>query len=260
LDIPHFKEISVSHDSGVDWLTLNRPQALNAITPTMACELADYFAGLNEQWPTRVVVMRGAGRAFCAGLDLKAQARGQTENERMPLVDIIRNMRACPQPIVALVHGAACGGGFAFALAADIRIAGESARMNDAFVTLGVSGCELGLSYFLPRIVGLSVAAELMYTGRFIDGHRAASVGLVSRVVSDDQLDDAGRDMVGELLRVAPLALRRTKEVLNESLRLNKLDYVLKLEAETQLACMKGPDFSEAIRAFVEKRPPVFGK
>jgi enoyl-CoA hydratase/carnithine racemase len=133
--------------------------------------------------------MRGAGAAFCAGLDIKEHRGGDrvpdTAGRAEPgyhLFDIVRLMRACPQPVIALVHGPACGGGFAMALAADIRLAGASARMNDAFVALGRSGCEMGLSYFLPRIVGLGVATELMYTGSFIDAKRAHAVGLVSGV------------------------------------------------------------------------------
>jgi enoyl-CoA hydratase/carnithine racemase len=257
--------IQVEHRGEVDWLTLNRPDRLNTITGTMVRELCEYFEALRNDYSVRIVVMRGAGRAFCAGLDIKEHLGG----DRVPegagrvrpghhLFDIVRLMRACPQPIVALLHGPACGGGFAFALAADIRVAGETARMNDAFVALGRSGCELGLSYFLPRIVGLGVATELMYTGAFIDAARALQVGLVSRVVPDDDLEAAAADFVDPMLRTAPLGLRMTKETLNSVLKISDLNAVIDLEERAQSICGRGPDFEEAMNAFLEKRPPRY--
>lgn len=256
-----YKTIDVERRGQTEWITLNRPAQLNAITSTMTSELGERFTSLQDDHDTRVVVLRGAGRGFCAGLDLNAHAAGGEAPETgggVQLPDIIRLMRRCPQPIVSLVHGPACGGGFAFALASDIRIAGASARMNDAFVTLGISGCELGVSYFLPRQVGMSVAAELMYTGRFIDAQRALQVGLVSRVVPDDQLEAAAEELVADLLRVAPMALRKTKETLRRALDVNDLDAVIEMELATQRECLQGPNFREAIQAFVEKRPPRF--
>jgi enoyl-CoA hydratase len=252
----------------VNWLTLNRPDRLNTITGTMTRELCAYFRGLKQDHEVRVVVMRGAGRAFCAGLDIKEYTA--PGGDRTPdsagrsrpgdhLFDIVELMRACPQPIVALVHGPACGGGFAFALAADIRIAGASARMNDAFVALGRSGCELGLTYFLPRIVGLGIAAELMYTGSFIDAARAERVGLVSKAVPDEELEAAAAEFVDPMLRTAPFGLRMTKETLNTSLRIGDLRAVIDLEERAQMLCGRGPDFEEAMKAFLEKRAPRYG-
>lgn len=259
--------LSVERRGRVDWLTLDRPERLNTITGTMVRELCAYFRGLRDDHEVRIVVMRGAGRAFCAGLDIKEYTT--PGGDRTPdgagrakpgdhLFDIIELMRACPQPIVALVHGPACGGGFAFALAADIRIAGASARMNDAFVALGRSGCELGLTYFLPRIVGLGVAAELMYTGSFIDAERAKAVGLVSKIVPDEELEAAAADYIEPMLRTAPFGLRMTKETLNTSLKIGDLRAVIDLEERAQMLCGRGPDFEEAMKAFLEKRPPSY--
>ena len=261
------KTLSVERRGQVEWLTLNRPERLNAITGTMTQELCDYFRGLRQNHEVRIVVMRGAGRAFCAGLDIKEYTT--PGGDRTPdgagrarpgdhLFDIVELMRACPQPIVALVHGPACGGGFAFALAADIRIAGASARMNDAFVSLGRSGCELGLTYFLPRVVGLGIAAELMYTGSFIDAARAERVGLVSKVVPDEGLEAAALEYIDPMLRTAPFGLRMTKETLSAALKLNDLRAVIDLEERAQMLCGRGPDFEEAMRAFLEKRPPNY--
>ncbi|HWA89479.1 MAG TPA: enoyl-CoA hydratase/isomerase family protein [Rhizomicrobium sp.] len=262
------KTLALERRGRVDWLTLNRPERLNTITGTMVQELCDYFRGLRQNHEVRIVVLRGAGRAFCAGLDIKEYTT--PGGDRTPdgagrarpgdhLFDIVELMRACPQPIVALVHGPACGGGFALALAADIRIAGASARMNDAFVSLGRSGCELGLTYFLPRIAGLGIAAELMYTGSFIDAERAARVGLVSKVVADDALEDAAAAYLEPMLRTAPLGLRMTKETLNRSLAIGDLRAVIDLEERAQMLCGRGPDFEEAMKAFLEKRAPSYG-
>jgi len=258
------RTIRVETRGAVDWLTLNRPDSLNAITVEMVRELADYFDGLVEDRERRIVVMRGAGRAFCAGLDIKesqgaaAAPFGGGFGFQGALADVYLKMRRCPQPIVALVHGAACGGGFAFALAADIRIAGESARMNAAFIKLGLSACDMGVSYFLPRLVGLSVASELMLTGRFIHAPRALATGLVSEVVADDQLEAAARPYLEEMLATSPMGLRLTKEGLGISVDAPSLAAAMAIENRNQVLCSRTNDFAEGRRAFLEKRAPVY--
>jgi enoyl-CoA hydratase len=167
-------------------------------------------------------------------------------------------MRRAPQPIIAAVHGAACGGGFALALAADVRIAGASARMNAAFIRLGLSACDVGVSYFLPRIVGASVAAELLLTGNFIDAARAERVGLVSRVVPDAELEEAARALAQDMLRNSPLGLRLTKECLKLSLDAGSLEEVVAMEDRNQILAARGADFREGVMAFLEKRPARF--
>ncbi|MBW8815288.1 MAG: enoyl-CoA hydratase/isomerase family protein [Caulobacterales bacterium] len=261
-----YTTVRVDREGAVDWLTLNRPERLNTLNGAMVRELWTYFSRLEANFSRRIVVLRGAGAHFCAGMDLKAQS---DPGERLPsgqatagpeasLSGVVRLMRRCPQPIISLVHGSACGGGFALALASDIRIAGETARMNDAFVKLGLSGCELGLSFFLPRIVGLSIAAELMMTGAFIDAERAKAVGLVSSVTTDAGMADAARGLVAQMLRTSPLGLRQTKATLNQALRLSDLDAVINLEEHAQITCMQSGDFHEATRAFLEKREPRY--
>ena len=167
-------------------------------------------------------------------------------------------MRRAPQPIVAAVRGAASGGGFALALASDVRIAGESARMNAAFIRLGLSACDVGVSYFLPRIVGASVASELLLTGDFIDAARAERCGLVSRVVPDDQLDQSANEMAQRMLRNAPLALRLTKEALKLNVDASSLEHAIAMEDRNQVLTAGTRDFREGIRAFLEKRTPSF--
>lgn len=257
-----YKTIQVVRSGAVDWLTLNRPERLNAINGAMVDELWNYFSQLHKDFSCRVVVMRGAGRGFCAGLDLVwlqesgGQSPGGGDRADGPgpsLASLIVKMRSCPQPIVALVHGAACGGGFNFVLASDIRIAGRSAKMNVAFVKLGLSGCELGTSYFLPRLVGDSLASELMMTGRFLHAERALAAGLVSEIVEDDQLDDAAQALVSDMLSVSPLGLRKTKETLHKASAILDLAAVIGLEERTQMACLEGRPLIENVRKLGKK-------
>ena len=196
-----YEAIEIKNDGAVAWLTLNRPHNLNALSAQMVAELEDFLHRLPRQTETRVVVMKGAGRAFCAGLDLKEQNRGGTglgasttdtvESQRR-MSDLVVAMRRAPQPFIAAIRGPAAGGGFALALACDVRIAGESARFNAAFIRIGLSACDMGVSYFLPRAVGRSVASELMLTGRFINAQRAFATGLVSELMPDAEVDARG--------------------------------------------------------------------
>lgn len=262
-----YKTITVRQDGAVDWLTLNRPDRLNTLTGAMVEELCDYFDGLKRDFGVRIVVMRGAGRAFCAGLDIKAHQGGERMDEGggttrpgWHLFDIVRLMRDCPQPIIALMHGPVCGGGFAIALAADLRIAGDSLKLNDAFVALGRSGCEMGVSWFLPRIVGLGIATEIMYTGAFIGAQRALQVGLANRACRDAEMEAVAQELLAPMLATAPLGLRMTKKTLNTTLRVNDFLAVIDLEMQAQMICGEGPDFDEAMRAFLEKRAPRYAE
>jgi len=262
-----FETLRVEREGHLTWCTLDRPEALNALNGSLVRELRAFFAGLAEDRESRVVVLRGAGRAFSAGLDLKAHApderdtggavparlRGQRE-----ISEIVMLMQRAPQPIIAAIHGPACGGGFALALASDVRIAGESARMNAAFIRLGLSACDVGVSYFLPRHVGGSVAAELLLTGNFIDAARAERVGLVSRVVPDAELEAAARALAADMLRNTPLGLRLTKECLRMSLDAGSLEQVIAMEDRNQVLCVGTADFAEGVTAFLEKRPARF--
>ncbi|MFN8642028.1 MAG: enoyl-CoA hydratase-related protein [Candidatus Binatia bacterium] len=250
------------------WVTLNRPEALNAMNRALVTELRELFGGLAERRDTRLVILRGAGRGFCAGLDLKEEAGADGTGDgsvqaslraQRRISELVIMMRRAPQPIIAAVHGAAAGGGFALALGADVRIAGESARMNAAFIRLGLSACDVGVSYFLPRMVGASVAAELLLTGNFIDAARAERLGLVSRVVPDGELEAAAQSLADDMLRNSPLGLRLTKECLNASLDAGSLEQVIALEDRTQILCVRTADFREGVTAFLQKRTPAYG-
>ncbi|MEH6488912.1 enoyl-CoA hydratase/isomerase family protein [Hyphomonas oceanitis] len=261
-----YETISIEKREKVDWLMLNRPDSLNAINLKMVEELNDYFGCLYNDGAVRVVVMKGAGRSFSAGLDIKS--RHDSADTAVPfgggfgfqgyLADVYIKMRRCPQPIISLVHGAACGGGFAFALASDVRIAGESARMNAAFIKLGLSACDMGVSYFLPRLVGASVASELMLTGRFIYAPRALATGLVSEVVPDEDLEKTAQSYVDEMLDTSPMGLRMTKEGLAMAIDASSLEAAMAIENRNQLMTSKSPNVAEGMTAFLKKRKPVY--
>ena len=264
-----YETLDVAREGHLTWLTLNRPEALNALSRRMVDELRDFFWGLSDDRETRVVVVRGAGRGFCAGLDLKQTgAEQEDEGTRNSVPSLLRGqrhisevvmlMRRAPQPIIAAVHGAAAGGGFAIALASDVRVAGESARMNAAFIRLGLSACDIGVSYFLPRVVGASVASEFLLTGDFIDAARAERTGLVSRVVPDDQLEACARELAQSMLRNTPLGLRLTKECLKHSIDANSLEQAIAMEDRNQALAVGTRDFREGVAAFLAKRPARF--
>jgi len=259
-----YQTISVEAKEGVHWLTLNRPESLNAINTQMATELRDYFSGLFQDRSCRVVVMKGAGRAYCAGLDIKDHAGlveapfGGGFGFQGHLADVYVKMRRCPQPIISLVQDAACGGGFAFALASDVRIAAENARFNAAFIKIGLSACDMGTSYFLPRLVGTSLASELMLTGRFIHADRALATQLVSQVVPEAELQAAGKALAEEMLLASPMGLRLTKDGLNMAVDAAGLEAAMAIENRNQVLCSKTEDAKEGMRAFVEKRQPNY--
>ena len=264
---PQYETLLAEQRDRVLWLTLNRPDALNTLSLQMAADLHDCLDRLYHDRDVHLVVLRGAGRAFCAGLDLKETTSGAYNQApfaggfglQSHLADIFIKMRRCPQPIIALIHGAACGGGFALALASDIRIAGESARMSTSTIRLGLSGCEMGMSWFLPRIVGSSIASELMLTARFIEAPRALATGLVSEVVADSQLETAAQGYLDDMLTGTPVGLRLTKEGINASLGAASLESCMMLENRNQIIAGTSDDAREARRAFVEKRKPIYG-
>ena len=207
-----YEALEVKQDGAIAWLTLNRPHALNALNSTLVAELHDYLDRLGSDRTTRVVIVRGAGRAFCSGLDLKEHSGGRPGDETLggstsATLEIQRHIsrlvvaiRRLPQPFIAAVRGPASGGGFALALACDVRLAGASARFNAAFIRIGLTGCDMGISYTLPRAVGTSIAYELLLTGRFIDAQRALATRLVSEVVPDAELDAAAAKLAHEMV------------------------------------------------------------
>jgi len=262
-----YQTLELKREGSVLWLTLNRPHTLNALSAQLVNEYEDFLRKLPADHETRVVVMRGAGRAFCAGLDLKEQNRGDSsigasttgtfETQRR-MSDLTVMMRRAPQPFIAAVRGAAAGGGFALALACDVRIAGESARFNAAFIRIGLTACDMGVSYHLPRAVGMSVAAELLLTGRFINAERALRTGLVSEVVPDDQLDATAAKLAQEMVETSPLGLRLTKDCMWAAADAGSLEQAIAIEDRNQVLCVRAGYLEEGARAFIEKRKPRY--
>jgi len=259
-----YATLIVRKEGPIDWLTLNRPEALNAMSRTMMLELQHYFGALYTDHTVRVVMLTGAGRGFCAGLDLKEDRdsgeAGPVNGLRVQrrVSEIVMRMRRAPQPVVALINGPASGGGFALALASDIRLAAPTARMNAAFIRIGLTACDVGVSYFLPRLVGSALASELLLTGRFIDAGRAARVGLVSEVVDADRLEEAGRSIAEEILANSPAGVRLTKECLNMSIDAGGLEAVIAMEDRQQILVAQTGDMREGVSAFLAKRSPAY--
>ena len=257
--------LDLRQDGPVIWATMNRPERLNALNGDLIKALRDFFVELYWRRDVRVVVLRGAGRAFCAGLDLKdrrgqnaKRTTGEALDSQRGISEIVIAMRRCPQPIVSLIDGPAAGGGFALALASDIRVATPTVRMNAAFIRIGLSACDIGVSYFLPRMIGASAASEYMLTGRFIDAQKALSLALVSRVVEPDALEAEGRALVDDMLHATPLGLRLTKEALNHAIDAGSLEAVIAMEDRNQVLSSQSEDFDEGVKAFLEKRKPRY--
>jgi len=261
-------EISRERD-GVALVMLNRPEALNAMNAELIAGLHETFAVLRQDRSCRVIVLTGAGRAFCAGLDLKAGASppesaglGRPQAGlvvQQSIASLVPAMRSMRQPIIAAVNGAATGGGLALALASDIRVAARGARFNVAFVRVGLSGCDIGVSWLLPRLIGASRAYQLMLTGRFVDAAEAERIGLVTTVVDDGSVLDAAYEQAELILANSPFGVHMTKEVMWSQLEVGSLHAGIDLENRTQLLASTTQDLTEAMQAFLEKRTPQFG-
>jgi enoyl-CoA hydratase/carnithine racemase len=251
---------------GVARITLNRPERLNALTFEVYRELTETFAALQGEEAARVVVVTGAGRAFCSGGDVRdiigelqaRDARGLLEFTRQTCA-LVRNIRALRKPVIASLNGTTAGAGACIALAADLRIASTEARIAFLFVKVGLSGADMGAAHLLPRLVGLAKATELLYTGDFITAEEALACGLYNRVVAADELESETRALAERLARGPSFALGVTKEMLNRELDVS-LDTALEWEAQAQALCMQHPDYREAFRAFTEKREPRFNE
>jgi len=249
---------------GIATITLNRPERLNAITFEVYHELTDFLAKLRDETDVRVVVITGAGRAFCSGGDVRdiigalqgRDAEGLLEFTRLTC-ELIHNMRALPKPIIASINGTTAGAGACIALASDIRIAAEEAKIAFIFVKVGLAGTDMGATYLLPRVVGLAQATELLMTGDFISAQEAEQIGLYNRVVPRNQLETVTREFAEKLARGPALGLAKTKEMLNREMHMG-FAAGLEAEAVTQALCMQTPDFEEAHAAFIEKREAKF--
>ncbi|MEA2204649.1 MAG: hypothetical protein QOE77_1425 [Blastocatellia bacterium] len=251
-------------DAGVATITLNRSERLNAITFDVYRELTDTFAALREEKDVRVVVITGAGKAFCSGGDVHDIIGELFGRDMQGLLDftrltcaLIQNIRALPKPVIASLNGTTAGAGACIALAADMRIASETAKIAFLFVKVGLSGADMGAAYLLPRIVGLAKATELLMTGDFVSASEAAAMGLYNRVVPADALAANTKEFAERLAAGPAFALAKTKEMLNREMQMD-LATALETEAQAQALCMQHTDFREAYDAFTAKRPAKF--
>lgn len=253
---------------GIALVTLNRPSKLNAMTSELVEELHEAFNAIGRNRDIRVVVLTGAGRGFCAGLDLGGYgtAPGFAWNGAMEqgfavqkhIASLIPRMRSIPQPIIAAVNGPASGGGFALVLGSDIRLCAQSARFNAAFIRIGLSACDIGTSWLLPRLVGAARAQELMLTGRLFDAEEALRIGLVVDAVSDDLLLEAAYSKAEEVMLNTPIGVALTKEGMWSALEIPGLQAAIDIENRQQIMASFSDDARETRRARAEGRAPRF--
>ncbi|MCK8669824.1 enoyl-CoA hydratase/isomerase family protein [Rhodococcus sp. NPDC003382] len=262
--------LSIEHPRDeVKVLRMDRPDKLNALDLELVAALHREFDALASDRTTRVVVLAGTGRGFCAGLDLDGYGDVPGTEQTGPvhrtmarqedIASLVQKMRRLPQVFVAAVNGPAAGGGLALVCASDVRIAAESAVFAVSFIKVGFSGCDIGTSWMLPRIVGAGRAHELMLTARKFGSGEALRIGLLADVVPDDRLDERVDACIDDLLAAPPLSLTLTKRGMWLSLEIPSFDTAVEFENRQQALTSVTADQSEAMTAFVEKRSPVYG-
>lgn len=248
---------------GVAQVTLNRPRELNSLTWPMIDELLQTIADLQRRSDIRSVILTGAGRAFCAGSDVEGAHNRRTvdiptrldaQRRTAGLAVAVRELR---RPVIAAVNGPAVGAGLGLALAADIRIAGASASFRDGAIRMGLSGCESGISWHLPRLIGTSNALEMMFTNRLVRSEEAERRGLVSAVHDDDELTAASVALASQIAEFSPFGVECTKEVFwaNQS---GDFREAVDRENRTQILAVNTADSKEAMSAYLERRIPDF--
>lgn len=244
---------------GVAWVRLNRPDALNALTGTLLAELTEAFRQAGQNSAVRVLVVSGQGRAFCAGQDLRANPQAISDLKTWltttyrPMMMTLDNLK---KPTVAMVNGVAAGAGFSLSLACDFRIASTKTRFVPAFGKIALVP-DSGMSYFLPRLIGVSRALELLATGRELSGEEALQWGMVNKVVAPELLEETTQAFAQILTKTAPMAYDLTRRLFHRSAGLDLLG-ALTLEEDFQGECGASADFQEGLTAFEQKRPPEF--
>ena len=252
---------------GITQITLNRPDKLNAMTTELVEGLHSALDDIAVDRHTRVVVLTGAGRGFCAGLDLGGYGRApHTEGlgrvhsgfaVQKRIAGLIPQMRALPQPIIAAVNGPAAGGGFALVLGSDVRMAARSAKFNAAFIRIGLTACDIGTSWMLPRIVGVARAQELMLTGRVFDSDEAYRIGLIVELLDDDSLLEAAYAKAEQIMLNSPIGVALTKEGMWTALEV-PMQAAIDIENRQQVMVSQTADHREGMIAFRERRPPNY--
>lgn len=263
--------VRAQEEDRVGIITLDRPENRNAIDDEMLANLHEALDWAYGRSHLLALIVTGAGDTFCAGADLHVFKKGwEARAKRLPsegaqevlstmtrLAELVSRIRGFPYPVIAALNGPAVGGGFGLALACDIRIASSHARLGVGFIRMGASGAVMGISYFLPRLVGISRALELMTTGEILEAPRAEGLGLVNRVVAHERLRDEALSFGKRIASMPPMGLRASKAALNLHLDAT-LNQALSHENHLQTQCLLSQDHYEGMRAFLEKRPPHF--
>jgi enoyl-CoA hydratase/carnithine racemase len=248
-------------EAGIGLLTMNRPERLNAINPALLQDLEAVLALLSRDEKIRVIILTGAGRGFCSGADLnEATASREADVFADPehflrlaqerYAALITGLRAIPQPVIAAVNGAAAGAGFCLALASDIRFASPAAYFVASFINIGLSGSELGTTYFLPRLIGLARASEILYTGRKVAAEEAERIGLVNQVVPVESLLDTAMATARQMITKSPGGIRLTKRALDHNIDATSLAAAIDFENRNQSLMVFSGEFFEIIKAF----------
>jgi enoyl-CoA hydratase len=247
---------------------LNRPAELNAITAELCEALHLELQDIAADRSCRVVIVTGEGRGFCAGLDLRGygEAPGNDGSDaardhfgnQQHMSRLLLRLRAAPQPVIAAVNGPAAGFGLALALSSDIRYAGRSAVFRAAFVNIGLSNCDMGTSWLLPRLIGASRSHELMLTGRRVEAEEAERIGLVAGVVEDERLVERALEAAEQIAAWAPWGIRLTKQGMWSALEIPSQQAAVEYEDRQQIMAVHGEAMREAISAFMEKRTAEF--
>lgn len=253
---------------GVRVLTLNRPEQLNTMTAELCAALHEELAAARADRSCRALVLTGAGRAFCAGLDLhgygSAPGNDGTDAARDRLGNqehmsrLVLGLRALPQPIIAAVNGPAAGLGLALTLGCDIRFAAQEAVFRAAFINIGVSNCDMGTSWLLPRLIGASRSHEMMLTGRRVSAQEALDIGLVADLVPGPDLLERALEAAGQIAALAPWGVRLTKQGIWSALEIGSEQAAIEFEDRQQIMATFGAAPPEAVSAFLEKRPAEF--
>ena len=249
---------------GIATVTLNRPERKNPLTFESYAELRDMFRALVAAKGVKVVVLRGAGGNFCSGGDVheiigplvKMDMTGLMEFTRMT-GDLVKAIRACPQPVIAAVNGVCAGAGAILAMASDIRLAAQEAKTAFLFNRVGLAGCDMGACAMLPRIIGQGRASELLFFGRSMSAEEGERWGFFNKVVAAGELDAEAKVWAARIAAVPTFANGMTKNQLNQEWSMS-LDMAIEAEAQAQAICMQTTDFERAYNAFVAKQQPVF--
>lgn len=256
-----YEDIIFTKEQGVATIRFNRPQAMNAFSPRMMEEFFDAIEDVKNDEDTRVLVLTGTGRAFSTGADVKAMAEGRMLRTGSTVDGAVREnyalaLRNLDKPVIAAINGYAVGGGLDLSLACDIRIASDKAKLAEVFIRRGLIPAMGGI-HFLPRLVGLDKACELIWTGDMLTAEEALKLGLVTKVVPHDELDDATYELAEKLSKGPPLAIQAAKRAIYEGLTMT-LEETFTYTAKIMETLSKTEDHKEGARAFVEKREPHF--